>query len=241
MSDVTTTPDADVAQAPVVPDATTQPDAIQSDEAVQSTDEPNNDSPAPEEPAANPTDNSDDDFSGYWSKKGIDISTPEGQAKAAKSYQEAEKAMHRKGQEASQLSKQLTTQPVEVDSDNPLVQELASKVVTLERKQNIANFADEVKLTAAQESTMAQYLADNPTKVQLVNGGYMTLQEVYSLSGAASPDPAALKREGGQAALQELADKQRATAPSGSATHSSGSASDDSIDGLKAKLKGVTF
>lgn len=218
----TTTPEAPVTEAPV--ETPVEPIEQQPEEAVTTTTEPTPTDPPTEGPA--PADNpEEDDLSDYWSKKGIDISTPEGQAKAAKSYREAEQAMHRKNQEASELSKQLTDQPVHVDSDDPLVQQLANKVVTLERSQNVAKFVDNVKLTSAQEQVMSEYLTQNPQKVQMVNAGLMSLEDVYTLSGAGKEDPTSLKQAGRAEAIQELADKQRATAASGSASAGSTSTS----------------
>jgi hypothetical protein len=218
MNEETTTPPAENIQAPDVLDTSAQPNDVQPTEAVQSTEEPSAQNPSPNEPAANPADNSDDDLSDYWSKKGIDISTPEGQVAAAKSYREAEKAMHRKGQEASELSKQLTEAPVIVNSEDELVKQLANEVVTMKRAQSVNEFKESVSLTAEQERKMADYLTENPDKVQLVNGGYMSLKEVYTLSGANAPDAEALKKQGEQAALQELATRQRTTAIQGAAS-----------------------
>lgn len=234
----TTTPEAPVTSAPVETPA--QPTEQQPEAAVTTTTEPTP-NPAPATEAAPQTTDADD-LSDYWSKKGIDITTPEGQAQAAKSYREAEKTMHKKSQEAAELTKQLTDEPVVVDSDNPLVQDLASKVVRMERSQTINDFVGRVKLTTDQESTMATYLEDNPQKKAMVNAGLMTLDEVYTLSGAKTgPDPAALAKKAKDEAIQELADKQRAAAQQGSATAPSSTVPGDSISDLKARLSGVKF
>lgn len=203
------------AQEIAQPEEQSQAEAVQTaDSEPTTTTEP--EAETTEEPAS--AENSDDDLADYWSKKGIDITTPEGQRKAAQSYREAEKALSQKSQKASELQKQLQTQPVEEVSNDPLVQDLATKVVLMERAQQVNDFMREVNLTGEQEQKMAQYLTDNPAKAQLVNAGYMSLNEVYQLSGAASESQAKLKQAGGREALEKLANKQLATRPQGNAT-----------------------
>lgn len=203
------------AQETAQPDTQTQAEAdLTADSEPTPTTEP--ESEPTEEPA--PADNSSDDLNDWAAKKGIDLSTPEGQAKALKSMREAEKAMHDKAKQASELQKQLQSQPVEEVSNDPLVQNLAQEVVQMKRAQAVNDFIREVNLTPEQEQTMATYLTDNPAKAQLVNAGYMTLPEVYQLSGAAGITQAKLKQEGGKEALEKLANKQLATRPQGNAT-----------------------
>lgn len=232
--------------------ATQEPGAInaqpdeQTAEAVQTADseptttttQPDDDAIVPdEEPTEQvaPADTSEDesDLSAWAEKKGIDLNSKEGQAKALKSMREAEKKMHQSTANVSELQKQLTSQPVSVDSDNPLVQELANEVVQMKRSQAIQDFASDVNLTPDQEKVMADYLVSNPAKVQLINAGYMTLNDAYQLSGANTTNPAAIKRQGGQEALERLANKQRATAPSGNAVQATPSRQADAfLDGF---------
>ena len=234
----TTTPDAPEIEAPVI--ETAQPTEQEQPEAVTTTEEPNSTDPSSDAPA--PADNAEEeDLADYWSKKGIDITTPEGQRKAAQSYREAERAMTRKSQEASKLSQQLTEQPVEELSTDPLVQELANEVVTMKRAQMASSFRERVNLTADAEQKMATYLTENPQKIQLVNAGLLSLDEVYSLSGAGNQDPEVLKKQGGQQALTELAQKQRATAVKGAATTQATKSSGDSLSDLEERLASVTF
>lgn len=199
-------------------------------EAVQTADsepqQPEQEDATPEAPAEQ-ADNADD-LTNYWAKKGIDITTPEGQAAAAKSYREAEQALSRKAQEASQLKKSLVDQPVTVDSDNPLVQSLAEEVVTMKRQAMIDSFTSKVNMNSEQESQFAKYIVDT-NKAELINSGYLTLDEAYKLSGVGSVDPSTYKSQGKQEALQTLANKQTATAPKGSATTSAPPAPGDPI------------
>ena len=186
-------------------------------------------------------DNSEDDLSDYWTKKGIDISTPEGQLASAKSYREAEKMATRKSQERSELAKQLGEQPVAVDSDNPLVIELANKVHSMERKDSVSSFISEHKLTSEQDVAMGSWLQSNPEKVQLINAGYMTLGDAYKLSGVGEKDTSDIERQGGQKALEKLANKQRAAAPSGSAVSTNRTSTGNSLSDLEERLADVKF
>jgi hypothetical protein len=186
------------------------------------------------------TETDEDDLSDYWSKKGIDISTPEGQLKAAKSYREAEKAMHSKSQKASELAKQLD-KPVQVDTDNPLLESLAQRFVAMERTQNIEKFVGQVNLTTEQENKMATYLIDNPEKADLVNQGYLSLQDLYTISGAKEPvDTSKIKKQGAQEALETLRNKQATTVPRGNASQATTN-SGDSLTELEARLSDVKF
>lgn len=158
-----------------------------------------------------------DDWQGWLQAKGVDPTDPDAVGKVAKMAREAEKAMHGKAQKASELKKTLESQPAGQVSENPLTQQLFEEVVALKRSTATRDFKSEVKLTPAQEAKMVDYLASNPEKVQLINAGYMSLKDAYTLSGAGSIDPEAAKREGKQEALQQLANKQRVTSVSGDA------------------------
>lgn len=174
-----------------------------------------------EEQKPEQTDNSEDDAE-WLAKKGIDLEAPDAAAKLAKMYRNAEKAMHKNGQKASELEKKLQEQPVDVDTDNPLVERLANEVVLMKRADAVRNFKSEVNLTPEQEAKMVSYISENPSMSELVNAGYLSLQQLYKLSGAGEIDPDTVKAQGGQEALEKLASKQRATAPKGAASNSNG-------------------
>lgn len=205
-------------------EATTQeqaPDAVQPEEqqaeAVQTPDsEPQQPTtPAgdePEAPAAEPEKAelaSDEDLTDYWSKKGIDISTPEGQLAAAKSYREAEKAMHDKAQKASELEKQIQGQPATNDDE---------RVQRLELLYNANTWKQSNNITPEQDDAMGSYLTKNPDKLALVKHGLLSFDDVLAMSGGSQVDTVALKKQGGQEALETLANKQRTTAPKGGAS-----------------------
>jgi hypothetical protein len=209
----------------------TQPEEQPAEAETTPTSEPKQpDEPAEGDEPDQASDNSDDD-SDYWTKKGIDISTPEGQAAAAKSYREAEQALSRKAQEASQLKKSIGDIPT-TDGDERM------------RKLELTVAASEWKaskgLTTEQDSKMGEYLQANPQKLDLLKYGLVTLDDLYVMSGANSigqPDPAALKSQGSKEALQTLANKQRATAPKGGASKPAG----NDIKSLEERLADVKF
>lgn len=198
---------------------TTQPEEQPATAVTTPVTEPTTPTPPTEPTEPAPAENLDEssDPTAFWQKKGIDISTPEGLAKATQSYQESEKRMHQSTQKMSEIEKQLTQEPVEVDSDNPLVQRLANKVVQMERVTTVREFMQDNGITEEQNKAMGQWLVDNPVKRDLINSGDLTLQEAYVLSGIGDKDPTALKDEGKREALESLATKQRSTAPSGGA------------------------
>lgn len=183
----------------------------------------------PQEAAAPATTSEEEDLSDYWAKKGIDISTPEGQAQAAKSYREAEKAMHAKAQTASELEKQLNAQPVTVDTDNELVRQAVEKSSRLEVTVAVQNWKAANNITPEQDQKLGEYVTANPDKALLLKNGYLTLDDIYAMSGVGKVDTAEVKKQGGQEALQTLANKQRTTAPVGGATTRTAPPKDDPI------------
>jgi len=217
--------DESTTDAPVQEQAATQPqpeeqhaEAEQTPTSEPTTATTNDDAAAPSEPAQ--TDNSESvDPAEFWSKKGIDVSTPEGLAKATKSYQEAEKRMHQTAQQSSELEKQLTSQPPVV-SDDPLVQQLADEVFTIRQQTEAREFIREQNVSDTQRMAFVSWLQNNPTKQQLVDNGYMTVSEAYQLSGIGKPDAAALRDEGSKATLEKLATNQTAASVPGNAVTS---------------------
>jgi hypothetical protein len=186
-----------------------------------------------EQPAEEPaqSDNSADDFDyeAWLEKKGIDPASPEGKAAIAKSWREMEQKMHQTTQKASEIEKQLTSAPVDIESDNPLVQQLAEEVVNMKRVTQVREFMQENKITEAQNLAMGKWLEENPTKRDMVNAGYLSLQEAYDLSGIGRQDTTAIKDQGAKEALEGLATQQRGTAPQSSASTSKPAPAEDPI------------
>lgn len=234
--DPTTTPE------PVTPPVgadTAQPAEPATAAVIETTSETPTD-PTPAEPAtAAPAE--DEDPSEYWTKKGIDITTPEGQAKAAKSYQEAEKAMHQKGQQASELTKQLTTKAA-ADPDASDSQKALAIATQLQNAEVIRQWKAETGVTQDEDNAMGAYAKANPETAELLNSGLITLDQFKAMSVPTKAiDTAAIKTQGGQEALEKLANKQRATQPTGNASTQTKAPAGNSLDELKSRLAGVTF
>jgi len=178
------------------------------------------------EPTETPQEAPSTDDNAEWLKtKGIDLSTPEGQAKLAQSYRELEKGYHQKAQRASELEKTATegfeeavSQDVTqgtIDADDPRI-----AIKRLEIKQNVRDFFDANPEAKEYEKEMAKIVVEKP---------YLRddLEALYAV--ALKNNVSALKSEGGKEALESLAAKQSATAPKGSATNGASFSTDTKI------------
>ena len=213
-----TTTDAATQDPGVVP--TTQPEEQPAEAVLATPSEPTPTDPPTEEPAVADNSDVDEDPSAYWSKKGIDITTPEGQAQAAKSYREAEKAMHEKGQRASELERQISTQAT-VDPDASEAQRALAIATQLQNKAVIETWKVQNNISAEEDKAMGAYAKANPQTAELLTSGLLTLDEFRAIAVPAKPvDTTAIKKQGGQEALESLANKQRATAVAGNAVNS---------------------
>jgi hypothetical protein len=183
--------------------------------------------PEPATPATSPDD--DAELADYWTKKGIDITTPEGQAQAAKSYREAEKAMHSKNQAASELEKQLNAQPLEVNTDNELVKQALQESSQLKTTLAVRDWKSRNNITPEQDIALGEYVTKTPDIGYLLKNDVLTLDQVYAMSGVGTLDADALKKAGGEEALQRLASTQRSSAPKGSASHQAPTPDEDPI------------
>ena len=210
-----------------------QPETPEPAEAVAPpTEEPTQEAPQEEEPA--PADNSTVE---WLKKKGIDPTTPEAIEKVAEMARNAEKAMHQKAQKASELEKsaKITDEQLPVDAspeerDNVRVRNLELKFAIQDWKQANPDKAEK-------EAEMASILVNDPVKRQLVQEGYLTLDDVHSIAVAGNVEAA--KSEGKKEALQNLAQKQQAAVPTGNAVNPSGSNSQqitsENVDRLVAQ------
>jgi len=195
---------------------TAQPPVEQQAEAETPVQEPTDTST--QEPAE--ADNSaEDDLSDYWNKKGIDITTPEGQAQAAKSYREAEKAMHQKSQQASELEKQINGPTVDPDASR--ADQAYAIAQQLQNEKVIREWKESNNVTKEEDDAMGEYAKANPRTAELLVNGQLTLDEFRAIAVPGQKvDTSAIKQEGGQEALEKLANKQRATAVQGNASSS---------------------
>lgn len=142
----------------------------------------------------------------------------ESATKAAKIAMDNQADFHRQRQQEAASEK--FTPPEQPETDNPAIQALQQQLA----QESLARYAESWKsrkgLTEAQAKEFANYFAEHPEKEQLITGGHLSLDEVYSLSGIGAADPAAIKAKGEQEGLQKLANKQQATAVRGNASNS---------------------
>ena len=192
----------------------------------------NDGQPEADEPA--PADNSQEstDPTAFWAKKGIDITTPEGLAKATQSYSEAEKRMHQTAQRSSELEKQLETAPAEQVSNDPIAQKAYEEAKGVRLELQVERWKSSNQVTPEQDAAIGTYLSEHQDKAYMLKNGYLTLDDVAAMSGALKQDTEALKSAGKKEALENLATKQRSTAPSGGASTSAQAKSDPIMDAL---------
>jgi len=166
----------------------------------------------------------EEDLSEWASKKGIDLSTPEGQAKALKSMRESEKAFHAKAQQASELEKNLTQSTI--DPDATKAEQALAIANQLQNEKIIREWKETNNVTSDEDVAMGEYAKANPRAAKLLMAGELTLDEFRAIAVPAQKiDREAIRKEGGQEALQTLANKQRATAVKGSASSAGNSTS----------------
>lgn len=194
----------------------TQPVEQQNEQPTETETESTNDI-SNDEPES--SDNSTDDLNDWAQKKGIDLSTAEGQAKALKSMRESERAFHAKSQQASELEKQLSNNSY---NDNDSEGQKALAIATqLQNEKVIRDWKDSANVTKEEDAAMGKYAKENPRVTELLMNGQITLDEFRSIAVPSQQvDQNAIRKEGGQEALEQLANKQRATAVKGGASSS---------------------
>ena len=204
-------------EEPVIDTAVEETQAVeQFDEQPETTDQQTTEESTETEPELSDT-STEEDLSEWASKKGIDLSTPEGQAKALKSMRESEKAFHAKAQQASELEKSLTAP--QVDSNASEAQQALAIASQLQNEKIIREWKDSNDVTQEEDQAMGEYAKANPRAAELLMNGQLTLDEFRAIAVPAQRiDKDALRKEGGQEALETLANKQRATAVKGSAS-----------------------
>lgn len=140
-----------------------------------------------------------------------------------KSAYDNKAAADRNFQRSSELEKatNITQEDIPVDATPQQVDD--ARIRNMELKMDIQNWKFRNSDKLALESEMVKVLAD-PTKKALVQGGYLTLDEVYNLAKANAPDNSdAIRTEGKRDALEALAHNQQAAVPTGKATNSAAS------------------
>lgn len=205
MDEETTTP-----AAPAEGVEETQPAAVAPVEAEQTpvvaTEEQTEEAPA--EPSE------DEQLKAWADKKGLELDSDNAK-KAAKMAQNAEKLMHQKTQQASELEKSVTTQSdaeaaqvAEATGQDP---ELLQRLQRVEVKEAVRDFWNQDGIDRSFEPAMIELLKTKP---------YLAgdLDSLYASAVFKSGGVAAVKSQGKREALTDLAHKQQAVSPTGSAT-----------------------
>lgn len=175
--------------------------------------EPNQEASVEEEPS-----NDDNSAIDWLKKKGIDPNSPEALEKVADMYRNAEKKMHSTAQTASELEKasRITEDQIPEDATPELRDSFRVRNLELLYATQQWKMQNPDKLVS--EPAMAKVLSD-PTKRALVQEGFLSLDDVYSIAQGGNTQSA--KSQGKREALANLAQNQQAAVPRGNATNSS--------------------
>lgn len=208
----------DQGQAVSVPDDTTGDEpAVQDHEEPEEA--PNADVPEEsggEEPAP---DTEDKKLQKFAKSQGLELDSPNA-IKAAQIAMKAQSEATRNYQKTAELEKAANITNEQIDPSATPEQRDNIRVRNLELKSDIREWKYQNQDKLALEPQMVEILAD-PSKKLLVQEGYLSLDDVYAMArGSASDNTASIKSQGGQEALQKLAQKQQAQAPRGNATNS---------------------
>lgn len=209
--------------------------AAQPDEGAQAPAGTPQEPPQQQEPSAQVDDTAD-----WLAKKGYDPEDPELTTKLAKAYREAEKiGLKAAEQKASELKKSLTPstppQPEDGTQGDPMMQEF---IQDYRRDKLIGGFKESHPDWNEYEPAMVEKLHEQVptpygkvTRSQLVNAGFMSLEDVYAMAkGTAPANTEQIKQQGAQETLQTLANTQRAGGGNAHASNSNPQApADDPI------------
>jgi hypothetical protein len=178
----------------------------------------------------------EDDTSKWLQAKGIDPSDPEAINKLAKSAREAERAMHQKAQRAKELERSMTELSDESAEQVALSTgqdpELLKRVQRFEVKNTISEFFAENPDAKQYEQDMIQEM----TNSGLYGSPEAMLKAAYAMAVAKNPDK--VRSQARKETLENLAQKQQASVPTGNATNagiSSNKITAQNVDELVAK------
>lgn len=163
--------------------------------------------------------------------KGIGIenveSLSEQEMKLLKIAKDNQAEYQRTAQQASKLEKTISTDAQQVIADaaadgSASTADLAlARVAALELSQNVNNFFTANPEAREAEQDMVKIVTERPEIGQLVRSGAFSINDLYALSRGSNPQVVEqAKAQGGQQALQQLANKQTAAAVPGAATTS---------------------
>lgn len=197
----------EVVDSPVVTDETTATEDTTTTEPSEASQDGNEETQAAPE--------ADDKLRKYAANQGIELDSP-GAIKAAQLAMKNQADKTRVYQK-SELEKatQITQEQLPADASTQDAND--ARVRNLELKYAVQDWKMTNPEKAESEPQMAQYILDNPAKGELVQQGYLTFDDIYSMS-IGSSNAASVKSQGKREALTSLAQKQQAAVPTGSAT-----------------------
>jgi hypothetical protein len=159
----------------------------------------------------------DEELTKYAESNGFELDSP-GAIKAAQLARKSQSEATRNYQKSQELEKATNITNDQLSSDASPQQHENVRIRNLELQIGISNWKQSNPEKLALEKEMIGVLSD-PNKKYLVQEGYLSLDDVYSLAKASSPDKSSeVKSQGKQEALQSLAQKQQAAVPTGNAT-----------------------
>jgi len=161
----------------------------------------------------------DKDLSKWAKGKGLDLNS-ESEVKLANMARESEKAMHSAKGEAKSVLQE------EAQKMNPDLDPRDERLASLEAKVAINDFYNANPDARDYDEQMGEALSNDPALLDYVRSTG-NIKAVYSIvkSGTAVRDTESAKREGGRDALTQLANKQQAVSPKGSAVSTAPSSS----------------
>lgn len=196
--------------------AVPQPEATEQAEAVtETTEQPE---PKAEEKTETKDEPSDEEqLAKFAESKGLTLDSDNAK-KAAKMAMEAERNMHKATKKASELEKATNITENDISPEATPQEKDGWRVRNLELKMDIRQWKQDNPDKLQYEDAMVKVLSD-PTKKQLVQAGYLNLDDVYSIAMAGNTDT--VRSQGKREALESLAQKQQAAVPTGHAVNSS--------------------
>lgn len=156
----------------------------------------------------------DPELAAWAEKKGLDPSDPNTLLKAAR---EAEKAMHTNASKRSELEKQLSEQPKSADLDYDEIASLRAEMQEVKTATAITNFYLNNPDARQLDDVMGKMVTENPRLKAAFADGHLGVEDIY-LMAKGSQGAESLKTEGGREALQSVAKKLKANAPTAAAT-----------------------
>lgn len=196
-----------------------EPEVTESAEAVT----PENNTQESTSTEAGQAPQAEDELAKFAEAKGFDPNAlTDGERKALEMARNAEKKMHETTVKASELEKTAKITDEQLPADATPEERDNVRVRNLELRYDVQDWKRNNPDKLAHEAEMVKVLSD-PVKKELVQAGYITLDDVYSMAVGGNPDTlASVKSQTEKETLQKLAQKQQAAVPSGNAVASSG-------------------